>query len=357
MAKRGRPRKTQPVVEKPEVSNEDTQTIEVEELEPDNIVTEHIATDLKENPTPEGTSGGYNPFKENIVERDYSTPKVAEGVTDDIFEPEFRPPSYEDIIGERSETEEEELGSPFDNPNPALNDLDSADKKIACESLVDTCLDGYEQLHKLAIHFAKVNEDDLMQRQIEGKIDLEDYIPVSEDEDMTVLEFVEQYNSQTEEALKYDKEFGYKVRPAMVRVFMKKGWGMSDEQFLAYMFGRDIVTKVTMVISLKKTINNTLSMLEKAHKQNKQAGYTHTPSEIIEDEPIPEPEPTPEPEPEPESPIHIVDEVPKQRKRKEKTGKEKFNIDYPKNPTNPMAEHPTEIQDEIKKEIKGKKKK
>ena len=46
----------------------------------------------------DGTSPDYNPFAENVVEREYATPKVASGVTEAIDEPEFVPPTYEDIV-------------------------------------------------------------------------------------------------------------------------------------------------------------------------------------------------------------------------------------------------------------------
>ena len=36
----------------------------------------------------------YNPLMENVVEREYSTPKLASGIVEDITEPSFVPPSY-----------------------------------------------------------------------------------------------------------------------------------------------------------------------------------------------------------------------------------------------------------------------
>jgi len=224
-----------------------------------------------------------------------------------------------------------------------LNDLDQADKKIACESLVDTCLDGYEQLHKIAVYYAKVDEDDLMQRQIKGKLDLNQEIPVAEDgTTMSVSEFVGQYNEQCEEALKYDKEFGYKVRPAMIRVFMKNGWGMSDGQYLAYMFGRDVVTKGTILFSLKKTMNSTLALLEQTYKQQKQQEANFIPSEPISDDPEPmQTMTTPEPEPEPEPVMESVSDV-----------SSSFEINYPQNPKDNLKEHPQEIKKQLKKKKK-----
>lgn len=352
--KRGRPRKvTDGVVENVPLEELETENTEDNFKKVDELVdevVEEVKPTTDSDVVGEGTSNDYNPFAQSVVEREYSTPKVASGVTEEIDEPTFMPPSYEDIVAEREGggMVEDLSENPFDNPNPALNDLDSKDKKIACESLVDTCLDAYEQLHKYAQYVVKVDEDDLMQRQASGKIDLNEIIPVTENGDtMSVGEFVGQYNQQSAEALKYDKEFGFKVRPAMVRVFMKKGWGMSDEQYLMYMFGKDIAVKVGIMYSLKKTINSTLDTLEKAHKRKKQEsnGYTQVfeeekPSVVVDDEPILET---------PVAQEEIIIEQP-QEVVQEENFTSNMNINMPQNPKDPMAEHPTEIKTELKKE-------
>jgi len=281
--KRGRPRKVvDGVVENIELSEIETTPKdskktepEIEEVEIDTNDTHTTNYPIKDDSkiVGEGTFNDYNPFAETVVERDYSTPKVASGVINEIEEPSFVPPSYEDIVNNNQSTQEEFTDNPFDNPNPQLNDLDSADKQVACESLVDTVLDGYEQLHTLAQQMVKIDDDVLIEKQSQGKLDLSETIPIDENgNELTIAEFFGQYNKQSEQALKYDKEFGYKVRPAMIRVFMKKGWGMTDEQFLYIQFGKDLLTKTMIVYSLKKTLNNTIQTLEKAHKQ-KTRGY------------------------------------------------------------------------------------
>jgi len=298
MAKRGRPKKQTDTPKKEEVKEEQIEnqeeTLDEVETEADEIVEAENVEETPTQPTPdsdvigEGTFSDHNPFAESVVERDYSTPKIASGVVEDIAEPQFVPPSYEDMLnnGEHQEDEVvEDTGNPFDNPNPALNELDNKDKKIACESLVDTFLDGYEQLHRYAQYVVKVDEEELLQRHQADKIDLNERIPVDEKgTEMSVSEFVAQYNEQGVEALQYDQEFGLKVRPAMVRVFMKKGWGMSDEQFLMYQFGKDIAIKVGIMFQLKKTINSTLETLEKAHKRNKRGGGNIPPEMEYADE-------------------------------------------------------------------------
>jgi len=346
MAKRrGRPRKvTDGVVE----------NIELEELE--NVkkideVTEEVVNELESNVEPTfegaGTQGNYNPLMESVIERDYSTPQVAQTEVADIEEPSFVPPSYEEIVANRQDEQVQSEPNPFDNPNPAFNELDDRDKKIATESLVDTCLDAYEQLHRYAEYVVKVDEEELMQKQLEGKIDLEMQVPVSENGDtMSLGEFVQQYNEQGSNAIKYDKEFGIKVRPAMIRVFMKKGWGMSDEQFLLYMFSKDIAVKVGIMYSLKKTINSTLSMMEKVHKRNT-GGARPTPK------PTPVRENMTSNDSVEEDILDIPDEQVEEYLPQDETFTTNLDINMPQNPADPLKEHPKEIKKELKKE-KGK---
>jgi hypothetical protein len=345
---RGRPRKN--------ANLEEAQDIEFEE----SIVDDEIMGEMAEpksspksdsSSVGEGTFNDYNPFSESVVERDYATPKTASGVIDEIEEPSFVPPSYEEIVQERAEQEamgQNEGGggfdNPFDNPNSAMNDLDNKDKKIACESLVDTVLDAYEQAHRYAQYIVKVDEESLMERQAQGKLDLSMQIPVTEKGDtMSVAEFVAQYNEQSANALAYDKDFGYKVRPAMIRVFMKRGWGMTDEQFLMYMFGKDIAVKVGIMYQLRKTINGTLDTLEKAYRrQNPQSqaprgGQTEVYEEtrqstIIEDD----------------------YEIEEEEQIMNEGFTSSMNINMPQNPVDPTKGHPKEVQNILRNERKNK---
>lgn len=342
---RGRPRKN--------VSEPQDAEFTEESIVDDEVMGEDFEPVVKDNKVKsdsssvgEGTFGDYNPFAESVVERDYATPKPASGLVDEIEEPSFVPPSYEDIISDRQEAEamgaNDSFDNPFDNPNPAMNDLDNKDKKIACESLVDTVLDAYEQAHKYAQYVVKVDEETLMQKQAQGKLDLSMTIPVTETGDtMSVAEFVAQYNEQSANALQYDKEFGYKVRPAMIRVFMKRGWGMTDEQFLLYMFGKDIAIKVGIMFQLKKTINGTLDTLEKVYKrQNPNAGrggatevYEETrQGSIIEDDY--------------EVEEYETEEISEEEVQDNFTSS--MNINMPQNPVDPMKGHPKEVRNVLR---------
>ena len=358
MANRGRPSANKKVED---MNNEDENYLD-DNLETGNELevdeAEIVDTSKMETSEPNPKGSSYNPFSENVIKREYSNPPIADNITNEIDEPIFKPPSYDDIMTERSSAENEKISdnNPFLNPNPVVNEMDSQDQKVACEMLVDTCLDGYEQLHQLAQWSAKVDEQELMEKQMQGKIDLHTQkIPISEDgEEVTLGEFLNTYNEQCTEALSYDKSFGEKVRPAMIRVFMKNGWGMSDGQYLAFMFGKDVLQKTTIVYSLKKSLNMTMTMIEKQYKiYKKENNITDKSSIKVDDdndlelyesediendyyEPVVQPKAKAKPKAKP--------------KPKSKISK-KFKIDYPNKPKDTLSEHPKEIQTEI---IKGK---
>ena len=96
-----------------------------------------------------------------------------------------------------------------------------------------------------------------------GEIDPRTRIPIdTSGNSVSISEFVQDYNEQTAEAIQTTPEFKKKVRPAMVRVFEKRGIGMTDEQFLMYMFGTDIVQKGAVVVSLRNNVSGIMNMMK-----------------------------------------------------------------------------------------------
>lgn len=290
MAKRrGRPPKNQqePIIE-------DVETAVIEEVEPevvDNSSEEVINTDTETdnqqfNPDDTaGTFGNYDPLSDNVIEREYSTPKVVEGLSDDIPEPNYGSDvSFEDLMNSTQEEKEPEP-SPFDNPNPELNDLPPDEKRIACESMVDTVLDTYASLLKMGSNFVKLKDDKLASLIANDEIDGTMSMPLENGEEVSLQEFFNSYNEQVEETLEYDREFGLKVRPAMIRVFIKKGWGMTDEQFLYFMWGKELLYRGSQVFTLVKTMNGTVNLLKEIHQTNKDAIPTAKAEPVYEAEP------------------------------------------------------------------------
>jgi hypothetical protein len=198
----------------------------------------------------------FTPFEEDVVQRSYNVDSN-QGTIPDAPEPIFNNTiSLDEPVSEntQSEQKQEPKGNPITNDD--FNELENKDKKIAAKQLAQGILDGYEQLHLLGVHFAKYDENKLAKAIRDGEIDAQMSIPVdAEGTRLTAPQFIETFNENAEKAISYDPEFGEKVRPALERVLIKKGWGMTDEQYLLMMFAKDIAIKTTMIIGLKKQSN------------------------------------------------------------------------------------------------------
>jgi hypothetical protein len=77
-------------------------------------------------------------------------------------------------------------------------------------------------------------------------------------------EFIQEYNEQAEGILTVTPEFEEAVMQPLTRVLAKKGAGMSDEQFLMFMFGQDVLQKG---FQFKQMKDQTRSILQFAKDQ------------------------------------------------------------------------------------------
>lgn len=244
----------------------------------------------------EDISGGnadYNPLGEAVKERSYTKPKVdGANLEAEIEEPTFTPPSFEDM----EEPAGFEAAQEQQFANPALNDLSDKDKKYATEQMVDVVLDGYEKLTGLANNLVQIKESRLQGMVNRGELNPRVRIPIdASGGSLSINEFVNEFNEQTSEAISTSDEFKTEVRPAMIRVFEKRGIGMTDEQFLMYKFGSDIVMKGAVVVQLRSQINSMLDLMKDLSAQQA-ATAAPPPPQPTQAEPKPTPTPTPEPE-------------------------------------------------------------
>ena len=268
--RRGRPRKSESISNSGEASFNSTESIE---SAIDNTQFEFY------NPMDDGTPevNTFNPLKDVPISRDYATPKIQEGLINDIEEPIFHqrsvnsnpPPQSNNPSASPNSTpfQNQQGSSPqsdfMQNPNPALNQLDDAEKRLASEQMVDAVLDTYETITSLGGHLAKIKEDSIKEKIASGKLDPNRRIPTDEyGNTVSIMEFVQGYNEQVVQAIKPDPSFRKKVRPPMVRVFTKKGWGMTDEQFLLFAFGKDLSVKAVTLFAMKKGVSDILKKIE-----------------------------------------------------------------------------------------------
>jgi len=325
--KRGRPRKVQ------NIDFDSDPKSKIEELEIDSTDFNFYQPDNFESPSVEQ----FNPLADAPIKRDYSSPKIQEGIVGDIVEPTFHQPSF------TSAPPPNPNGTPNGNPmggqgaptmaNPALNQMDAADKKVACEQMVDAALDVYETLWALGGKFAQVSEESLQRMVNDGTLNPKRQIPV-QDTSVSIFEFFEDYNQQVVEASKVDTSFKKKVRPPMIRVFMKHGWGMTDEQFLGIAFAKDSIMRGVTLFQMKRSINALINQLA----EEKSSDSNDAPSRPRQSAPTPTPPPQPQPAiiiPEVEEvtddELEAEEEMPKPIIT-EKEGVEKLKINFDDNP-------------------------
>lgn len=253
----------------------------------EDVVVEEITPEVS------GSSADYNPLGESVKERSYTKPNVdGANLEAEIEEPTFVPPSFEDLEEPTGFESQEE--QPF--ANPALNDLDDKDKRYATEQMVDVVLDGYEKITGLANNLVQIKEKKIQEMIAKGEIDPRTRIPIdTSGNSVSISEFVQDYNEQTAEAIQTSPDFKKKVRPAMVRVFEKRGIGMTDEQFLMYMFGTDIVQKGAVVVSLRNNVSGIMNMMKELSQQRMATQAPPPPPPAPKQETPPPAPSTPEP--------------------------------------------------------------
>lgn len=170
------------------------------------------------------------------------------------------------------------MGGPQEPFNPSLNELDDRDKKKASEMLVDGILDGYEKLHHLGNYYVQMPESELQKLAGEGKIDLNRMVDTGHG-NVTIGEFIQNYNRTAGTAFELDPTFRKDVRDPMVRIFLKKGWGVTDEQYVLGKFAMDLGAKMAMFIKIRSDIRSAVKSFSEKHvndKNNYATGETQT---------------------------------------------------------------------------------
>jgi hypothetical protein len=201
----------------------------------------------------------FSPLDAPVKQRSYTQHKIYSDsdVVPDLEEPSFQAPNFSDF-DEASPEEEKEPAKPF---NEAYSELDGKEKTMGAEMMAEMTLDIYEKGCGFLGKLPEISESKLDKLIAEGEIDGDIELP-TESGNLGVKDFAVEYNSSSKEAFEVTDDFKDKVRPPLIRVFKKRGIGMTDEQLLAYYFVTDLGTKTAQAFMLRKTANNILDSLK-----------------------------------------------------------------------------------------------
>ena len=203
-------------------------------------------------------SDDFSPLDAPVKQRSYTQHKMGDAQEmGELEEPSFERPSFADLDGS-AEEESSEPERPF---NPSYSELDGKEKTMGAEMMADMTLDIYDKACFYMGKIPEISESKLDKLIAEGEIDPTIQLQ-TEAGAMPIKDFAVEFNDSIKDAFQVTDEFKEKVKPPLIRVFKKRGIGMTDEQLLAYYFVTDLGTKGAQAFMLRKTANGILDSLK-----------------------------------------------------------------------------------------------
>ena len=225
----------------------------------------------------------FSPLDAPVKQRSYTQHKMGDAQEmGELEEPTFERPSFADLDG----TAEEEANEPERPFNESYSQLDGKEKTMGAEMMAEMTLDIYEKGCFYLGKIPEISETKIDKLIAEGEIDPNITLQ-TEAGNMPIKDFAVEFNDSIKEAFVVSDEFKDKVKAPLIRVFKKRGIGMTDEQLLMYYFGTDIATKGAQAFMLKKTTNSILDSL----KENTMAMRENSMRNSRPEPPRPEPQP------------------------------------------------------------------
>lgn len=211
---------------------------------------------------PEIIENDFSPLDAPVKKRSYTNHNIDESqLFDALDEPTFEAPNFDAF-----ETVEDTAKEEPRMFNPEFTELDNKEKAMGAEMMAEMVLDMYEKGCGFLGKIPEISESKIDSLIAEGEIEYDCTLPTEQGE-MPIKQFAQEFNGSIKEAFEVSEEFKEKVKPPLIRVFKKRGVGMTDEQLLAYYFATDLGTKGVQAFMLRKTTNNILDSL----RQNTQA--------------------------------------------------------------------------------------
>ena len=228
----------------------------------------------------------FNPLDEQVNEKAYTTPNTnTQGIdlNAPIPEPRFTPPPMD-----KRTINQDQPKQPKPEPmNPEMKNLGKKDTEMAAGHMAKLIIQGYEWMHQLANKGLQVSEKKLNKLQAEGEINLNAMIDYDYGKKIRAGDFFVEYNQQVSNVLTVSQDFKDEATPLLEKVLAKRGIGMTDEQMLMFVFGKDIAAKSMIFFQQKAQMNHMLSSIKEATMaQYAQAAPTPTQAE-----PQPQPQP------------------------------------------------------------------
>lgn len=268
---------------------------------------------MEQSPT-----SNYNPINDGPVDKkNYGANFAVDQriIEEGVQEHELTPPPIE--IMEETPPPAPQPKKPEQPLNPELNDLSMAEKRKNAEQTYAMVMGVYSQMHVWANAWVKVGERKINRMHEEGRIDKNFIIKDPSDNSQEKLgACILAFDQSIDGKLVVDEEFKQTVKEPMIRVFMKKGVGMTDEQFILYAFATHIGKNAVIAYDLIRDRNRFINALEKIYADHRKASqqfqeqqaWQATQAQPKKEEPISPHEDVTPPQPDEEGQINITPE-------------------------------------------------
>ncbi len=196
-----------------------------------------------------------DPLEEDVVTKSYATGNVKSDKSQaniPIPEPIFNPPPSIPTVPPPP--------PPPDEPvNPQLKDLPKKDVENAAAVATEMVIGGYVFLNDLGNSAIKIGDKTVRNLSKKDLLDLR--IPMANNQ-ITMGQYINIYNSQGDGVFSVSEDFKEEVRPPLQRIFAKKGFGVSDEQLVLIAFAKDLAFKLPKFQHLMSVRKETLQELK-----------------------------------------------------------------------------------------------
>lgn len=222
---------------------------------------EKISSEIVEPEEQKAAVIDFNPLDEPVNEKPYTIPNVnttGVNMSAPIEEPRFTPPPIDKIKRDAPKP------PPREPMNPEMKHLGKKDTEMAAGYAAKLVMQGYEWLHDLGNKFLQVSEKKLNKLQADGEINLNAMIDYDYGKKIRAGDFFKEYNNQNKDLLQVSDEFKAEAMPLLEKVLAKRGIGMTDEQMLIFVFGKDIAAKSMIIFQQKAQINMMIASIKEA---------------------------------------------------------------------------------------------
>lgn len=222
---------------------------------------------------------GYRAFTGKVKHRDYSTPQIDETLRNTVIpESNFGPSQNQQTANVKDLLNKKPNETPLTQKigdTTGFNQLEGKEKAEASGMAADLVFEGYDLLHFGGRQLLKINEEKLKERQRKNEVNLAIVIEVDDQGNQnTLLDFVQQINSDIDKEIVVTDDFKNKVRAPLERVLAKSGLGVSDGMYVAGMFAKDAVQKAAIGIGIRKSCLSVIEQFADHHQQSMAALHT-----------------------------------------------------------------------------------